>query len=399
MKLPPPVSPAPLSTISHSRAEDLRDCPLRVAFALSPAHRDAVPMSPAARIGIICHEILAAAARSAFDELPPEDLNAAFEEAWNEQLTLQTGAARASASGSRDGPPAEWPYINLKKARLRGRLRDLVEARRSSAAGQDRNGPMPAASGLPGNRVEARYDGFGGRITGRPDLILRRDGEVVIRDYKSGTIFAPDDAASPSAVEPAVNPRYRRQLLLYSALYHDQTGTWPAHAELISLDGTRLDIPIDPVEATAVAAETLALLDGYNQRVTDGDAAHSLARPSPATCASCSYCALCPPFWDAVSPSWLDAGFRTSRDSVCLIGIITSATPLTGGTLSLDIAAFSGTLPPGDYRLGGLTDEKFPGIEVLVPGMSVRVLYARPEHPDHPSSLRPGPSTQLWWSE
>ncbi len=396
MKIPPPVLPAPLPAISHTRAEDLRDCPLRVAFALSPPHRDAVPMSTAARIGTICHEILAAAAQGDFDDT---ELNAAFADAWNEQLTLQEGAARASASGLRDGPPAKWPNINLRKARLRVRLRDLVEARRSSADGHGGHGPAPAASQAPGNQVEARYDGFGGRITGRPDLILRRDGEVVIRDYKTGTIFAPDDDTDSPAAEPAMNPRYRRQLLLYSALYHDQTGTWPAQAELVGLDGKQLDIPIDPTEASAIAAEALALLDGYNQRVAQGDSAHSLARPSPTTCASCSYCALCPPFWDAVSPSWLDAGFRTGRDSACLSGTIKSVTPLAGGTLSLDINASSGTIPPGAYRLGGLTGEKFPGVEALSPGMSVRVLYARPEHPAHPSSLRPGPSAQLWWSE
>src|SRR6202030_4419302 len=64
-------------------------------------------------------------------------------------------------------------------------------------------------------------------------------------------------------------------------------------------------------DCTREAAEAVALLDTYNEKVRAGAVPEEFASPSPQGCRWCAYKLLCPAFWRAAAPHWsgqLDGG-------------------------------------------------------------------------------------------
>lgn len=376
MKLPPTIRPVLLDATTPTKAEALRACPLRAAFDASPIHQQMAFRGPAARLGSACHAVLEATGRGCFDRVPPEELEVALEQLWREQIKRQEEEAQRSPLEQHFGPAGRWPYYAIKRSLLFRLAKQLADARRGASSGER-------------GEVERSYVGFGGRLKGRADHVVPREGHIEIEDYKSGAIVDTSDSG-----EREIKGIYRRQLLLYAALHWQETGAWPRTAHAISLQGERATVDVSPEEAMALVRETLERLDVYNRQVEAGMLAEDIARPSMDTCLYCSYKPMCEPFWESVAPGW------DLRGAAYIGGWNATIEHLGQYGSILGIQATQGNLLPGRYRLRGLTRVQFPDLADITEGAHVYILSARIENPRNPPlDLLPGAYTQLWWND
>lgn len=382
MRRLPTVRPAPLVDVTPTRVEVLRSCPLRAAFDTSPEHRSVVLRGPAARLGTACHEVLEATAKGYFDAVDTSRLANMFEHLWNEQIAREEAAALRSPRERHFGPAIRWPYYALKKAYLYQTVQLLIAARGKPALVSERH----RAAGEDKDQAERDYKGFGGKLHGRADHVVVRDGRVEIEDYKTGAIFDESDAGVAE-----IKAGYRRQILLYAALHWDETGVWPRSVHLIALQGERFSMDVEPEEALRVVHETLMLLDAYNQQIAGGASPSELATPSKEACRHCPYKALCDPFWDSVRPDW------DMRGAACVEGIVKAIEDFGASGRAIKIDAVRGNLPPGDYRLRGLTPHQYSEADAVTRGTRIRTIGARIVKPDKPHDLLATDYTQIWW--
>ena len=192
---------------------------------------------------------------------------------------------------------------------------------------------------------EQRQAAFDGHLVGKADVIIRGE-RPRIEDYKTGSIYNANDPEE-------VKEQYRRQMLLYAVLEHEDTGTWPVTATLIPIEGDPLEIAIDPQEATRAAEEALAGLSAYNTAVESGVEPVAMAAPSQDVCRFCSFAIDCPALWMTVDTSWQEAGYTM------LAGTINSTEVAHTGTVNLTVSAIRGSVPPGDYLLYQLDPQRF----------------------------------------
>ncbi|HET8892542.1 MAG TPA: PD-(D/E)XK nuclease family protein [Gaiellaceae bacterium] len=284
--------------LSPTSFEILHECKLRFAFGQQPS-RHAFGGTPATRLGTVCHNVLDEAVRTGILQL--EDWRSRIEQLWDSQLAEFTRRERLSDD------PARWPGYQLKRARLfhvAGRIRELLEA-------------LPADTEL---LTEQPLAAEGGRLYGRPDLIIRSTERHQIIDYKSGGVMDRETNQPRDA--------YARQLQLYAFLEHDASGTWPTSAHLFPLQGAPVEIDIEAERCSEVAAQALDELAAYNAVVP----LTPEANPTPAHCRWCPHATVCGPFWEACDESWaptvLAAAGRVTR---------VFQTPLGGVTVYFDV--------------------------------------------------------------
>lgn len=272
----------PLERVSPSLAEDLRACGLRVAFRGDSRYARLRRLRPGAALGIVVHELAERVARGQFQHLPDDSLDEALKTAWDTAIARQADTLREEWNPAEPPAPERWPGYALTRIRCLRRLREQVRQRRDSTPN---GGRAPQAE----RWVQAPEAPIGGRIDG----IEHTSAGVEIVDIKSGWTV-PDE----------LRPSHRRQLLIYAYLWHAAHGEWPVAASIQRLDGSRIDIIVDPAEATAEAEAALDLMAKYNREAAEAENAYELARPSRETCLHCDFKVACHPFFDALDSSW-----------------------------------------------------------------------------------------------
>ena len=146
---------------------------------------------------------------------------------------------------------------------------------------------------LPADSVllpEEPLQGFGGRLQGTADLIVRGSRRMII-DYKSGGIL--DDLELP-------RESYVRQLHLYALMEHATTGEWPDELVLMPLTGEPVRIPASPDTSMELGREAVRLLTEYEARVPGAQPATVAVE----VCSKCPHAVECPPFWAVHDASW-----------------------------------------------------------------------------------------------
>lgn len=294
----------------------------------------------------------------------------AFEELWKAAITRQEEQAAASPLEAHWGSAVTWPNYAKKKVSTR-RLCERISSNRPASHDQER-GSTP--SGL----REQRQSAFDGRLIGKADVIIRAP-EPVIEDYKTGALFEADD-------QREVKPHYRLQMLLYAVLEHEETGVWPLRAYLIPLEGQRVEIKIDPAEATQAAVRALEDLAHYNRSVKAGGDPVALASPTPETCLFCPYAIECPAFWTTSNPSW------AASEIVAASGEVSGSETAQNGMLSLAIRVVRGSVAPGNYHLYDLDPQRFAVLASAPNGTEAAATWLRGDPAS--SQLRPTALTQ-----
>ncbi len=322
----------PLPYVTPSRVFALEACFLRAAFDADPRHAAGIFRGPKARLGSTSHTLLERVSKHELDCVPTSERQRRLRELWEEEAGKEGNAARNSELERHFGPPERWPGYNIQKVRAAAAAARILE-RRDKATG-----------GAEGSALAERfYSAYGGRLRGRVDAVYSRGGRTEIVDYKTGNIH--DEVPGAGSV---LKPRFRRQLLLYAAMHHDETGEWPAAGSVVPLSGPREGFRIESAEAEHEARTALGLMELYNERTrTPGLRKESLATPAPAACRFCDHKMSCEPFWDQVSPEWEWAGGEAVQGTVLRLA--------TGGANSWrgEVEVSDGTLEKGVHGISG----------------------------------------------
>ncbi|MBK9622569.1 MAG: PD-(D/E)XK nuclease family protein [Candidatus Obscuribacter sp.] len=182
---------------------------------------------------------------------------------------------------------------------------------------------------------EQRFSAHGGKLFGSPDLV--RDNEVI--DFKSGQVFEDENAE-------IVKEQYLRQLRIYGLLVYENLGWWPERGILLPMNGSRVEVQLDPDECKKEAQQAVELLASYNQSCAVASNPSDLASPSAETCKWCPYQSICPAYWESINDEW------AINNTGCVEGTLTEA-PLqihNGLAYSLSLFAERGSTEVGAVK-------------------------------------------------
>ena len=126
-------------------------------------------------------------------------------------------------------------------------------------------------------------------MAGKIDLVVEKDGEVELVDFKTGSIVenALDDSGE---IFSEVKEEYRDQLKLYAYLYFENTGTFPTLLSVVDLAKQKYSIDFSEAECKALFQEATQLLTATNETVKTG--LYS-ANPNEKNCKYCLYRPAC----------------------------------------------------------------------------------------------------------
>jgi CRISPR/Cas system-associated exonuclease Cas4 (RecB family) len=164
---------------------------------------------------------------------------------------------------------------------------------------------------------EIRYEG--------PD-----EGATLI-DYKTGRIC--EDSA-----EGGILPQYKDQLMLYAALFYEETDQWPARLMITGLDGSRHLIDFEKKDCLALLQLSKDVLNELNRRIeNETDALKLLANPTQENCQYCLYRPICKAYFlkrkANNSEGWTSDVWGTLAEKKVLLNGLgkISLIPLSGG--------------------------------------------------------------------
>ncbi len=142
-----------------------------------------------------------------------------------------------------------------------------------------------------------------GLLVGRIDRVATFDGNVTLFEYKTGRSNSPEHRR-----------RHQLQLQIYSYLWHESHGEWPAAARVVYHDADEVEIAVEPAELMAVGTALENRVENFINRVatTSDETLSKLASASANTCRFCSYRPVCGAYWNAVEPdgSWPEYDLR-----------------------------------------------------------------------------------------
>jgi DNA helicase-2/ATP-dependent DNA helicase PcrA len=237
-------------TLSFRQIDDYQTCPLKYHYV----HRLRVPLLAHHRVvyGSAVHKAVQALFRARLEGRPcgEDDVVAAFRGAWVSEGFL-----------SREH---EEQRLRAGEEMLRRFVRD------------------EAASALAPTAVESDFSFFVDRtkVVGRYDLVVERDGEVTILDFKTGAVDEPDKAAERA--------RDSLQLDVYALAWLRTHGALPERVELRFLE-SGLAAGRRPTLAEAAATEETIRALAVRIRARE-----FAARPSYMACGQCAFRDICP---------------------------------------------------------------------------------------------------------
>lgn len=333
----------------------MRQCALRELWAASRTP-PLLPLTPAARLGSVAHQLLEEAGRGDFSTAA----TGSIERRWEELVLDAEGAASANWLDRHLLPlSAAIPDFEVR------RLQALSAAHALAAEVS----VIADVAGPPNARhvgCEVPVSTPDGLARGRIDAVTPSNGGVVVKDYKSGAIYG-------HGADREVKPEYAVQLKLYAAMYAAMTGTWPVRLEVVPISGSPESIPFSPDECEQLMTEALNLRARINSVVTSElplpSREHNLASPAPSVCTYCAYRPQCAPYDDArlTDP---EAGWP--RD---LSGVLMERRTLGNGRLFLLLKGESTT-----FQIRGLDPSatRHPAVARATVGDTISAFNLRP---------------------
>ena len=340
----------PMRRISPSRVVLMRECPLREVLVANGLPK-LLPSSPSARLGSAIHAFLEEVGRKE-DKIIAKDL---LELTWDRVL----GEMEVLIAGNwleRHFVPLRRSVPDFEVRRIQAMaLAEKMPHRASSAPWTPADGRHQARFG-----PEIPVSSSDGLISARLDSVVSSDGGVIIRDYKSGSLYeSPWESNSP------VRLSYEVQLKVYAALYFDAFGVWPFQLELVPLSGVATIVACDPDECRRLVDDARLLFMAVNHIIGEATARFSgvqwrLARPAPRVCASCEYRPACGPYRQGGVPEVEEGG--SPRDAW---GRIQAMQRLGNGSFAMSVTADHGLV-----HIRGLSGDarRHPALSACSPG-------------------------------
>lgn len=268
-----------LASVSPSRFSSLKACALREVWSAS-GNNMMLPLSPKARIGSITHQLLAEAGRG---QLHPD--RDAVESRWVEMVNHAQIMMQQS--------PIEKHLVPLERSVPDMQVRHIRAVENALAIARDNRGLVSSPTTGPASNYgfEIPVKSADVLVRGIIDCVLPTQDGPLIRDYKSGELFAHDELH-----EREVKEEYVVQLKMYAALYADTFGQWPVKLQVVPLSGSPVDITFGHEECSDLVRQASGLLQRINKTIASELGEHvveSLAHPNPTSCSFCPYRPAC----------------------------------------------------------------------------------------------------------
>lgn len=294
-----------LTSVSPTMAWRLCKCPHAVALARQGRGRGGpAGNSGAVALGNAAHAVIAQAL-----EQQAEPSDSWFDQRWTEAI------ASERLTCVEPDVPERWRRHSLVK---RG-ARRLAQALHGEIA----------SSGATVH-VELDLEMAGGRIVGRPDIVLvHQNGKAEILDVKTGA----------QADEPTEQERW--QLAIYAALVTAVLGTEVARVGILRCDGPSSRYAADLAASARAVNRALEAMDQYNAALPT--TAH-LARPGPA-CLQCREAARCSEPWTTPAEGFV--GVRGEVQAISGEGELAAAHLVDGDRVVTVVG-----IPPGRVATG-----------------------------------------------
>jgi RecB family exonuclease len=288
----PTPRPKPIGHLSPSRAEDLRICPRRVAFARDRTFATFSRPGLNAAAGIVAHAVYERVATRDYDFPHHANAETVVGQLWEQETARVHGAFTAAWAPARVPAPDQWPNMaRTRRAIIRTQRPLLVPGTSRPDTSLATPAPSPpmgehsedtprlqprTPTSLPWTEQRLVDNELG--IEGTPDRVERGDHGVLVLDLKSGW-----DQEHATAEQ-------RRQLLVYIHLVRHVLGEWPAGAAIDSRRG-RFPIDFDEDAVCTAVADLVKLREEFNDYITRN--VEPAAHPSADACRWCSYRIVC----------------------------------------------------------------------------------------------------------
>jgi len=271
----------PLDRISPSQYSWLRECSLR--GVLSKSSFSLLPVSPKARIGTVAHKVMEEVSNGKLD--PREEEH--FRERWESLITEKEREMSSSWLNHRFVPLSRSvPELEVIFYQTLNRAKGLW-------------GKKEESIGTGTAQAEKWVESSDGSVGGFIDRVIGTGERVILLDYKSGSLYS---SPSDEGGRRGLKDRYKVQVKLYAALYHEMEDTWPEELKLVALNGATEQVEHTKEECRELLEEASQLLDRINQQVLEVRNSDLnpdvLADPSPETCAFCDFRPVCRAYWE-----------------------------------------------------------------------------------------------------
>lgn len=295
MKLPDPA-PRLCETISPTLANDILECPYRVAWKLDPNYRHLRKPTPRSELGRISHAVVEEIGKGLLSDVDPSSAENRVERRWNFHLDESVRSLENAWKPSRPPDPQDWPGYYLTKTRVIRRAMRLLQ--RADLA------PMKSA----GSSVERLLHDPESGVSGRPDRVEQQQGELCVVDLKTGL-----GQAEPTS-------KQRRQLLIYAFLVFKTSARWPTHIAIENASGRRWQERVKVDEAIHLVSTISEARTRFNEGA-GSKAPSQMARPDANTCRWCAYRAVCDPYWKALTMDWDHGSVAGQVDAIESVGV------------------------------------------------------------------------------
>lgn len=281
----------PLDWITPTSAEQLRLCPMRLAFNRSPLTTDWVRGSTRSALGTVAHRLTELVYSG---QAPTAGRRAWLERRWTELLEEEHRLLAEQWIDSVVPSPAEWPGVTATRVRLLRRLETVdVDQHRQPSQGHlfghagKRPRPRTVPPALPW--VERMLHDEDRGIRGRPDRVEVHHGQPRVVDLKSGV----------HALE--MTPPRERQLLTYAHLVEVELGVLPRTCVVTDPRGREVELAVDASTVRQVVHELTSMREEFNRSLRG---LGPEARPAADVCSGCPFRVECEPYWVARESTW-----------------------------------------------------------------------------------------------
>lgn len=258
-----------INRISPSQFYSMKNCIYKSILAEAFEKKPLLPVSPNAYFGTVLHKMLELIAKGAIED--EESFNTLFDE----QVRLQEENLNQLHYYFFIPLQKSVKDFGMKKVLLKKHLRHFIEKKSK-------------ASGLK-YHSERWFESKDKLIGGKVDLVIQKETETEIIDFKTGAITQ-DVLDEEGEVFSEIKGEYKEQLKLYAYLYFETTGKYPTQLSLVDLAKQKFTVDFTPSECNDLFNEAKALLKTTNENIRNEIFA---VNPSEANCKFCLYRPAC----------------------------------------------------------------------------------------------------------
>ena len=347
----------PFRRMSPSRYTAMHTCLLREVWSAS-GNEPLLPSSPLAELGSVIHRLLEVAGRGQLDG----GRNGKVDATWKDLISQAEKKMALSALRQHQVPLSRSiPDFEVRKLRACHRAAEIAHDAFQSDDNRSRQCPHPTGFELWVESHDGQVGGYIDRVT------MTKDG-VILLDYKSGVILSPGTGGGPGELKRT----YKEQMELYAGLYRLKCGAWPIGLRILPLQGTPVEVVLDPENSERLLAEANKFLCAANERIAEvknGSAEITvLALPQAVHCRLCLFRPACQAYWIAREQESQEKWPADIR------GVLRETTRLRNGKVCMRIAQ-GNSATSSFFTIRNLTDctDRHPLLHHTQPGSRVAI--------------------------